>query len=80
MTPTQARYLAFIQKYIDQYGIAPSENEMARAMCVMPPSVNQMMTLVDESDSPKSLNTLVWLGSKTSENSSLADPKLTMVM
>ncbi len=39
MTPTQARYLAFIQKYMDQHGIPPSEMEMARVMCVMPPSV-----------------------------------------
>jgi len=49
MTPTQARYLAFIQKYVDQHGIAPSEMEMARVMCVMPPSVNQMMKSLEKS-------------------------------
>ena len=48
MTPTQARYLAFIQKYVDQHGIAPSEMEMARVMCVMPPSVNQMMKSLEK--------------------------------
>ncbi len=48
MTPTQARYLAFIQKYMDQHGIAPSEMEMARVMCVMPPSVNQMMKSLEK--------------------------------
>ena len=48
MTPTQARYLAFIQKYMDLHGYAPSELEMARAMCVMPPSVNQMMKSLEK--------------------------------
>lgn len=48
MTPTQARYLAFIQKYTDQHGIAPSEMEMAQVMCVMPPSVNQMMKSLEK--------------------------------
>ncbi len=48
MTPTQARYLAYIKKYVDQHGIAPSEMEMARVMCVMPPSVNQMMKSLEK--------------------------------
>ena len=48
MTPTQARYLAFIQKYMDQHGFAPAESDIARAMCVMPPSVNQMMKALEK--------------------------------
>ncbi|MCA9126268.1 MAG: MarR family transcriptional regulator [Planctomycetales bacterium] len=48
MTPTQARYLAFIQKYIDLHGIAPSEKEISDAMCVMPPSVNQMIKSLEK--------------------------------
>ena len=43
LTPTQGRYLAFIHHYIQLHGSAPAELEIARAMCVMPPSVNQMV-------------------------------------
>jgi DNA-binding transcriptional regulator YdaS (Cro superfamily) len=48
MTSTQARYLAYIKKYMDQRGIAPSELEMSQVMCVMPPSVNQMMKSLEK--------------------------------
>ena len=42
-TPTQGRYLVFIHQYIQLHGGAPAELEIAQAMCVMPPSVNQMV-------------------------------------
>jgi len=42
-TPTQGRYLAFINSYINLNGYSPAESEIAKALCVMPPSVNQMI-------------------------------------
>jgi hypothetical protein len=42
-TPTQGRYLAFINAYTDLHGYPPAESEIAAAMCVSPPSVNQMV-------------------------------------
>jgi len=42
-TPTQGRYLAFISAYTDLHGYPPAEAEIAAAMCVSPPSVNQMV-------------------------------------
>jgi hypothetical protein len=42
-TPTQGRYLSFIQAYINLHGCPPAELEIAAAMCVSPPSVNQMV-------------------------------------
>ena len=47
-TPTQGRYLAFIHQYIQLHGSAPAELEIARAMCVMPPSVNQMVRSLEQ--------------------------------
>ena len=47
-TPTQGRYLAFIQAYIDRYGCPPAEADIARAMCVSPPSVNQMVKTLEK--------------------------------
>lgn len=43
MTPTQGRYLSFIQEYILGYGLPPAEIEIAEAMGVAPPSVHQML-------------------------------------
>src|SRR2546421_7506263 len=47
-TPTQGRYLAFIQAYIGQHGYPPAESEIAAAMCVSPPSVNQMVKTLEK--------------------------------
>jgi hypothetical protein len=47
-TPTQGRYLAFIQAYIDLHGYPPSEAEIAQALCVSPPSVNQMVKMLEK--------------------------------
>lgn len=42
-TPTQGRYLAFIAAYIDGFGLAPAESEIAEALEVSGPSAHQMM-------------------------------------
>lgn len=42
-TPTQGRYLAYIHAYTSLHGCPPAESEIAAAMCVSPPSVNQMV-------------------------------------
>ena len=42
-TATQGRYLAYIHCYAALHGFPPSEAEIAQAMCVSPPSVNQMI-------------------------------------
>src|SRR5712692_2966728 len=47
-TPTQGRYLAFIQAYTNLHGYPPAEAEMAAAMCVSPPSVNQMVKMLEK--------------------------------
>jgi hypothetical protein len=47
-TPTQGRYLAFVHAYTSQHGIPPSEAEIAAAMCVSPPSVNQMVKQLEK--------------------------------
>lgn len=47
-TPTQGRYLAFIHAYIDRHGYPPAESEIAAAMCVSPPSVNQMVKTLEK--------------------------------
>jgi hypothetical protein len=47
-TPTQGRYLAFIQAYINSHGYPPAESEIATAMCVAPPSVNQMVKTMEK--------------------------------
>ena len=46
-TPTQGRYLAFIHAYTRRRGMPPAEAEIAAAMCVSPPSVNQMMKTLE---------------------------------
>ena len=45
MTLTQGRYLAFIHAYTGGFGLPPAESEIAKAMGVSPPSVNQMMKM-----------------------------------
>src|SRR5436305_10892624 len=47
-TPTQGRYLAFIQAYTNLHGYPPAETEIAAAMCVSPPSVNQMVKMLEK--------------------------------
>jgi hypothetical protein len=47
-TPTQGRYLSFIHAYIDRHGYPPAETEIAAAMCVSPPSVNQMVKTLEK--------------------------------
>ena len=47
-TPTQGRYLAFIHAYTNLHGYAPAETEIATAMCVSPPSVNQMVKMLEK--------------------------------
>ena len=47
-TPTQGRYLAFIHTYIGLHGYPPAESEIAAAMCVSPPSVNQMVKMLEK--------------------------------
>lgn len=47
-TPTQGRYLAFIHAYTDSHGYPPAESEIAAALCVTPPSVNQMVKMLEK--------------------------------
>jgi hypothetical protein len=47
-TPTQGRYLAFIRAYTNLHGYPPAESEVAAAMCVSPPSVNQMVKTLEK--------------------------------
>lgn len=47
-TPTQGRYLAFMHAYTNLHGYPPAESDIAGAMCVSPPSVNQMMKALEK--------------------------------
>lgn len=47
-TPTQGRYLSFIHAYTDGFGYPPADSEIASAMKVSPPSVNQMMKTLEK--------------------------------
>ena len=47
-TPTQGRYLAFIRAYTNLHGYPPAESEIAAAICVSPPSVNQMVKALEK--------------------------------
>jgi SOS-response transcriptional repressor LexA len=47
-TPTQGRYLAFIRAYTNLHGYPPAESEIAAAICVSPPSVNQMVKMLEK--------------------------------
>jgi hypothetical protein len=47
-TPTQGRYLAFIHAYTNLHGSPPAESEIAVALCVSPPSVNQMVKKLEQ--------------------------------
>ncbi len=65
-TATQGRYLAFIHAYTNLHGYPPAESEIAAAMCVSPPSVNQMVKqlekkglIVRQPGQPRSLRVLI---------------------
>jgi hypothetical protein len=65
-TPTQGRYLAFIHAYTKRHGCPPAEAEIAAAMCVSPPSVNQMVKMLERKGlilrhpgQPRSLEVLI---------------------
>src|SRR5437868_15032360 len=65
-TPTQGRYLAFIHTYTCLHGYPPAESEIAAAMCVSPPSVNQMVKMLErkgliqrQPGQPRSVHVLV---------------------
>jgi hypothetical protein len=47
VTPTQGRYLAYIHAYTEGFGLPPAESEIAEAIGVSPPSVNQMMKTLE---------------------------------
>jgi hypothetical protein len=47
-SPTQGRYLAFIHAYTSLHGFPPAEAEIAAALCVSPPSVNQMVKMLEK--------------------------------
>jgi SOS-response transcriptional repressor LexA len=47
-TPTQGRYLAFIRADTNVHGYPPAEAEIAAAICVSPPSVNQMVKVLEK--------------------------------
>jgi hypothetical protein len=47
-TSTQGRYLAFIHAYTQLHGYPPAESEIAAALCVSPPSVNQMVKMLEK--------------------------------
>jgi hypothetical protein len=65
-TPTQGRYLAFIHTYTTLHGCPPAETEIAAALCVSPPSVNQMVKMLEKRElilrapgQPRSIRVLV---------------------
>jgi len=48
VTPTQGRYLAYIHAYTEGFGLPPAESEIAAAIGVSAPSVNQMMKSLEK--------------------------------
>lgn len=77
-TPTQGRYLSYIHAYSVGFGLPPAESEIATAIGVSAPSVNQMMKMLQkkglihrEPGVPRSIQILVdessipkWSGGK----------------
>ena len=47
-TPTQGRYLGFIQAYVDLHGYPPTESEIAEAMRLLPPAATQMLKMLEK--------------------------------
>jgi len=82
-TPTQGRYLAFIHAYLKLHGYPPAESDIAAAMCVSPPSVNQMVRTLEKKGllrrqpgQPRSLQLLIpedeippWTNRKSAKSS-----------
>ncbi|MGC8640812.1 MAG: IS1096 element passenger TnpR family protein [Isosphaeraceae bacterium] len=65
-TPTQGRYLSFIQAYTNLHGYPPAESEIAAAFCVTPPSAHLMVKTLEKKGlilrhpgQPRSLEVLV---------------------
>ncbi|MHB8861194.1 MAG: IS1096 element passenger TnpR family protein [Pirellulaceae bacterium] len=65
-TTTQGRYISFIHAYTSLHGCPPAESEIAAALCVSPPSVNQMVKSLErkglilrQPGVPRSLRVLV---------------------
>ena len=87
-TPTQGRYLAFIHAYTNLHGYPPAESEIAAALCVSPPSVNQMVKMLErkglirrQPGVPRSVQVLVpedeippWNKRKPARSPAPADP------
>lgn len=87
-TPTQGRYLAFIHAYTNLHGCPHAESEIAAALCVSPPSVNQMVKMLEtkglvlrQPGQPRSLRVLVpaaeippWNGRKSVRGPGLVGP------
>ena len=48
MTPTQGRELSYIHAYTQGFGLPPAESEIAVAIGVSSPSVNQMMKMLEK--------------------------------
>jgi hypothetical protein len=46
-TKRQLEYLVFISKYIQRFGRAPAESDIARHFLVSAPSINQMMQMLE---------------------------------
>jgi hypothetical protein len=74
-TPTQGRYLAFIHTYTQWHGYPLAESEIAAAMCVSPPSVNQIVRMLEKKGlilrqpgQPRSLRVLAPVGEIPSWN------------
>lgn len=55
-TPTQGRYLSFILAYTEGFDLPPAESEIADALKVSPPSVNQMMKMLEKKGLIRRLN------------------------
>ncbi len=88
-TPTQGRYLAFIHAYTNLHGCPPAESDIAAAICVSPPSVNQMVKMLEKKGlidrqpgQPRSLRVRVpedeippWNGRKHAKNPARPDTR-----
>jgi pRiA4b ORF-3-like protein/LexA DNA binding domain-containing protein len=92
-TPTQGRYLAFIRAYTNLHGYPPAESEIAAAICVSPPSVNQMVKMLEKKGliqrqpgQPRSIQVEVpddeippWNGRKQAKNPARRDNEPTRI-
>jgi SOS-response transcriptional repressor LexA len=87
-TATQGRYLAFIHAYTHWHGRPPAEAEIALALCVSPPSVNQVVKTLEKNGlilrhpgQPRALQILIpedeippWKDRKSARKPELAGP------